>query len=279
MPTTTPASTQTRPALVLLHGVTMSGRVWREVTPLLEPDLEVHTPTALGHRGGSPVRAHPTRVSDLVDDIERYLDQHGLERAHLAGNSLGGWMSIELARRGRAASVCAISPGGFWDERGERSSDAPVRTLRRLNALGRASRPLGVLPHLLPPARRIGMAAIAVRGERLTPRHAASSVLDLAECMVFADVLSTEEGVEPFESLPCPVTIAWAECDRILPMRTLGQVARERIPQARFVILPGVGHVPMIDDPGMVADVIRRTALGGDGCSLRKPAPKKRHQR
>jgi pimeloyl-ACP methyl ester carboxylesterase len=37
-------------------------------------------------------------------------------------------------------------------------------------------------------------------------------------------------------------------------------VARERIPEARFVILPGVGHVPMIDEPGMVADVLLRTA-------------------
>ena len=250
----------TRPAVVLLHGVTMSGRVWRTVTPLLDPHLDVHTPTSLGHRGGSQVEVTPTTVSHLVDDIERYLDAEGLERPHLAGNSLGGWMALELARRGRAASVCAISPGGFWDDRGERGRDGTVRTLKRIALLGRVARPLGVLPHLLPLSRRIAMADVAERADLLSPRQAASSVYDLAECMVLADVLETHERVEPFDTLPCPVTIAWAEKDRILPMRTLGQVARERIPGARFVVLPGVGHVPMIDDPAMVADVVLRTA-------------------
>jgi pimeloyl-ACP methyl ester carboxylesterase len=252
-------ATGDRPAVVLLHGVTMSGRVWRRVTPLLEPDLEVHTPTSLGHRGGSPVDEQPTRVSHLVDDMERYLDAEGLDQPHLVGNSLGGWMALELARRGRAASVCAISPGGFWDEGGRRGKDRTVRTLERIALLGRLSRPLGVLPHLLPLSRRIAMADVAERADQLSPRHAASAVLDLAECVVLADILTTHESVEPFDELPCPVTIAWAERDRILPLRTLGQVARERIPQARFVILPGVGHVPMIDDPAMVADVVLRT--------------------
>jgi pimeloyl-ACP methyl ester carboxylesterase len=249
-----------RPAVVLLHGVTMSGRVWRPVAPLLEPHLDVHTPTSLGHRGGSAVEQSPTRVAHLVDDIERYLDAEGLERPHLAGNSLGGWMAIELARRGRASSVCAISPGGFWDDRGQRGRDGTVRTLKRIALLGRMSRPFGVLPHLLPLSRRIAMADVAESADRLSPRHAASAVYDLAECVVLADVLTTHERVEPFDTLPCPMTVAWAERDRILPLRTLGQVARERIPQARFVILPGVGHVPMIDDPAMVADVVLRTA-------------------
>ncbi len=253
------APTGPRPAVVLLHGVTMSGRVWRTVTPLLEPRLEVHTPTSLGHRGGAEVEKSPTSVSDLVDDIENYLDAEGLDRPHLAGNSLGGWMAIELARRGRAASVCAISPGGFWDDEGERSRDGTVRTLRRIELLGRVSRPLGVLPHLLPLSRRIGMADVAERADQLSPHHAASAALDLAECVVLADVLSTHERVAAMDELPCPITLAWAENDRILPLRTLGQVARERLPRARFEILPGVGHVPMFDDPGMVADAILRT--------------------
>lgn len=252
--------TGARPAVVLLHGVTMSGRVWRRVTPLLQPHLDVHTPTSLGHRGGNPIEKSPTSVSDLVDDIERYLDAEGLDRPHLAGNSLGGWMAIELARRGRAASVTAISPGGFWDERGERGRDRTVRTLKRIALLGRLSHRLGVLPHLLPLSRRIAMADVAERADRMSPREAASAVRDLAECLVLADVLQSDEHVEPFAELPCPMTIAWAEKDRILPMRTLGQVARERIPQATYVILPGVGHVPMIDDPGMVADVVLRTS-------------------
>ena len=56
----------------------------------------------------------------MVDAAESFLDEHGLARPHLAGNSLGGWVAIELARRGCAASVCAFSPAGFW---WDRSSD------------------------------------------------------------------------------------------------------------------------------------------------------------
>jgi pimeloyl-ACP methyl ester carboxylesterase len=60
------------------------------------------------------VQRHPATVSDLVDAAERYLDERGLERPHLAGHSLGGQMAIELARRGRAATVCALAPGGLF---------------------------------------------------------------------------------------------------------------------------------------------------------------------
>ena len=49
-----------------------------------------------------------------MDDLERLLDELGLAKAHLAGNSLGGWAALELARRGRALTVCALSPAGAW---------------------------------------------------------------------------------------------------------------------------------------------------------------------
>jgi pimeloyl-ACP methyl ester carboxylesterase len=69
---------------------------------------DVHAPTLLGHRGGPTIQRQPAGVSDMVDAAENYLNEHGLARPHLAGNSLGGWVAIELARRGRAASVCAF---------------------------------------------------------------------------------------------------------------------------------------------------------------------------
>jgi pimeloyl-ACP methyl ester carboxylesterase len=103
-----------KPPVVLLHGIAMSGKAWQDVVPLLSNYHEVFTPTALGHRGGPPVQRRPATITDVVDAAEHYLDERGLERPHLAGNSLGGLVAIELARRGRAASVCAFSPIGFW---------------------------------------------------------------------------------------------------------------------------------------------------------------------
>jgi pimeloyl-ACP methyl ester carboxylesterase len=198
------------------------------------------------------------RVGDLVDDLERRLDKQGLEQVHVAGNSLGGWMGVEMARRGRALSVTALSPGGFWDEDGH-SRRAPIRALRRIALLEKLSRPLGPLPHRLGVVRRLALGDIATRGHLVSAAASVQSARDLAGCLVLEDILRTDESVELLDPLPCPVTIAWSERDRILPMREGLPNARRLVPAARFVILPGIGHVPMLDDPKMVADVVLRT--------------------
>lgn len=103
-----------KPPLVLLHPFLLSGNVWRDVVPLVSSYHQVFTPTLLGHCGGPPVQRRPVRIWDVIDAAEEYLDEHGLHRPHLAGNSMGGFVALELARRGRAATVCALSPAGFW---------------------------------------------------------------------------------------------------------------------------------------------------------------------
>src|SRR6195952_482650 len=100
--------------VVLLHGVTGSEGMWRRVVPLLAPHHDTVALTALGHRGGRPGWSG-VRIADVVDDAERSLDELGFDRAHLAGNSMGGWVALELARRGRATTVTAFSPAGTWD--------------------------------------------------------------------------------------------------------------------------------------------------------------------
>jgi pimeloyl-ACP methyl ester carboxylesterase len=102
------------PAVVLLHGLNASGNAWHDVVPLLRSYHEVYAPTAIGHRGGPPVQRRPATIRDVVDWAEGYLDEHDLQHPHLVGHSMGGFVAIELARRGRAATVCALSPGGFW---------------------------------------------------------------------------------------------------------------------------------------------------------------------
>jgi pimeloyl-ACP methyl ester carboxylesterase len=101
--------------LVLLHGGSWSGDQWRDIAPLLSAHHDVYTPSALGHRGGPVVQRRPVTIWDVVDESERYLDERRLDRPHLAGHSMGGFIALELARRGRAASVCAFSPQLDWE--------------------------------------------------------------------------------------------------------------------------------------------------------------------
>ncbi|MGK2880003.1 MAG: alpha/beta fold hydrolase [Mycobacterium sp.] len=118
--------------MVLLHPATSSGRAWRELEPMLSEYHEIHTPTMLGHRGGPVPQRRPVTSDDVVDSAEAYLDAHGLDRPHLVGNSGGGSAAIELARRGRAASVCALSLGGLWSD----NYGAAARRVHRLIRVG-----------------------------------------------------------------------------------------------------------------------------------------------
>jgi pimeloyl-ACP methyl ester carboxylesterase len=239
--------------IVLLHGLGMSADVWDGVRPSLEEHHDVVTPALLGHRGGTP-RTRQVRIVDLVDDVERTLDRHRLQQTHVVGNSLGGWVAIELARRGRAATVCALSPAGFWGA-GSAAQTIGVRKIRRAVRMARLGRPLPVLMRS-PRVRRLAFRDVAVHGDRLNPGQATDATRDLLACTIVDDILTTCEEVAAVQSLPCPITLAWSGADAIVPLNLNGTIAADRIPHARFTVLPGVGHVPMIDAPDLVAETI-----------------------
>lgn len=245
-----------KPPLVLLHPATSSGRIWQEVIPLLSDYHEVHAPTLLGHRGGPAPQRRPATGSDLVDSAERYLDERGLDRPHLAGNSGGAVGAIELARRGRAATVCAISPAGFWSA----DDGSMTRVLKRIGLGAKVFRlihPFAPLMLKSEAGRRIILRNFVCHGERLSPVRALDLYFaDPRGCTIIDDMVAWRDTVEPMDPLPCPITLAWAEVDRFVPASIYGKTARERLPGAAWVTLPGVGHNAMVDDPGLVARTI-----------------------
>src|SRR5215217_6646424 len=117
--------------LVLIHGFTATWRCWLPVLGLLAPRFEVIAPTLPGHDGG-PVPPRPAHsLAEATDHLETLLDDLGVETAHFAGNSMGGALSLELAKRGRARSVVAISPGGGWAEGDAREVERIIRLFKR----------------------------------------------------------------------------------------------------------------------------------------------------
>jgi pimeloyl-ACP methyl ester carboxylesterase len=246
--------------LVLLHGIVGSEAVWREVVPLLAADFDVIAPNALGHAGGPRATEHPLGLKQMVDSAERELDELGLEKPLLAGNSLGGWIALELARRGRAASVCALSPAGTWDyawgdrERVFNLLREGVKEARR----GRRMLPLVARSKRI---RRYAMKNAAVDASRLSRLHLLEIVDATLECEVLDELLEYEGEMEPLDPPPCPITLAWAEQDVLFPPDLYGARAQELMPGADYFLLEGVGHIPMLDDPQLVAETIR-TASG-----------------
>ena len=90
-----------RTPLVLIHGFTDSPRTWDLVRPALEQHHEVLAPALVGHLGGPPLGDREVTRDLLPDALERAMDEAGIETAHIAGNSLGGYFALHLAARGR----------------------------------------------------------------------------------------------------------------------------------------------------------------------------------
>ncbi len=241
--------------MVLLHGINSSWRIWRPVIPLLEHRHDLYVPTLPGHRGAPQVPAGADFPA-VADALERMLDAAGIGRAHLVGNSLGGWLALELARRGRATSVVAFSPAGSWQD---------ARDLRRLAMLMRNGRRLGVtrLATLLMQHDRLRRNLMRMASERadLIPASELAGILeDLRYCQAMDGILAgmTRHGQirAPVVAVDCPVRLVWPARDRTIPFERYGRSLVELIPDVDLVTLPGIGHVPMYDDPPLVATTI-----------------------
>jgi pimeloyl-ACP methyl ester carboxylesterase len=245
--------------LLLLHPFALSAEAWRPVLPALERHHEVLVATFPGHMGGEPIpRGFQLSISASVDLAEAELDAAGLDRVHLAGNSLGGWFAIELARRGRALSAVAIAPGGGW-ECGSVEERRLLRSFRRMGALVRLGGPLAPLLSRVGVARRLALRKVVSRPGKLTPEQAAFLIRAPSRCAAFHDVLlrlPNEPEPAPMNEPSCPMRIVWGSRDELLPMRGYSERWRRLLPYAEWIVVDGAGHVPMYDDPDRIAELI-----------------------
>ncbi len=249
---------------MLLHGILGSERMWSHVVPLLVGHYDVIAPTMLGHRGGRPATVRPARLEHVVDDTQRLLDELGLEQTHLAGNSLGGRVALELARLGRARTVCALSPSGTW-EAGSEDHRRATEDLRATMRAARRSRP--VMPLLVRSGRfrRWALRETAIHGERVSPAELLGLTDDLLGCTIVEDLFHEAALLARLDPPPCPITLAWAAKDRVFPLEINGANAHQLIPGARYIVLEDVGHVPMLDNPQLVAQTILTATDSGPG--------------
>lgn len=245
--------------LVLLHGFMGTWRQWRPVLADLVAHFEVIAPTLAGHYGGPPYDQTENTLTAAGASLERHLDELRIDQAHLVGNSMGGALVLELAKRGRALSVVAFSPGGGWSsESGE--GERLARLFARQRRLARAFAPVvpGVIRH--PLVRRPAMRDVMCHGELVPPADVVEMMRAALECSVFGEVLdalrSGKALLEGLDRIAAPTLIAWPRRDRMLPLDRHAKRFRTEIPGVEFRVLEGVGHVPTWDDPHLVARVI-----------------------
>ncbi|MFF0549126.1 alpha/beta fold hydrolase [Streptomyces sp. NPDC004311] len=250
--------------LLLLHGIGHHLQAWHPVADVLAAGHDVIAVDLPGFGASDPL---PRGVTYSLDSVAPALGALcaalGVERPHVAGNSLGGLLALEMGRRNLARSVTALSPAGFWTEAERRYAFAALLAMR---AGARA------LP--VPAVRRLARSAagrtaltgtIYARPARRSPQDVVAETLALRHATGFEDTLAAGGSVRFTHDVPgLPVTVAWGTRDRLL-LRRQGVRAKETIPGARLVRLPGCGHVPMHDDPALVARVVLDTARSASG--------------
>ncbi|MFC5802877.1 alpha/beta fold hydrolase [Streptomyces formicae] len=241
--------------LLLLHGIGHHWQAWEPVLPVLAAERDVIAVDLPGF-GASP--ALPDGVSydlsTVVPVLGAFCEALGIDRPHVAGNSLGGLLALELGREKLVRSVTAISPAGFWTDGERRYAFGTLLAMRR----GARILPLPVIDRLSRTAagRAALTSTIYARPGRRSPEAVVAETLALREAAGFRRTLDAGRRVLFTDDVPgLPVTVAWGTRDRLL-LRRQGVRAKQAIPGARLVRLPGCGHVPMNDDPALVARVI-----------------------
>ena len=241
--------------LVLLHGQGFSRRSFDPVVPALAARRDVIAVDLPGH-GGSPrqPKGAGNAPRDLAVAVAELLDELELPTVHVAGNSSGGWVALELAKIGRARTVTALAPAGLWRRRAPLHIRVGMRQARLNAKIVRRLRPNA-------PRTRLGraLAASQVSGHpfRVPYEPARDAVHAMAAAPGFRETLRAleKDRFSGGAAITVPVTVAFGTRDRVL----LPGVARRRdqLPeQTRWVRLRGCGHVPMVDDPAATADLL-----------------------
>jgi pimeloyl-ACP methyl ester carboxylesterase len=242
--------------LVLLHGI---GHHWQAWEPVLDRLAAHHDVIAvdLPGFGASPLPPEglPDGMASGVTAVAEFFDTMGLDRPHVAGNSLGGAVALELAAAGLISSVTVFSPAGFATPLEGRYALAVLGACR---LLAHTPEPLLRATARSPFPRAVFFGAIFGKPRLLTPEAALSDTLALRNATGFKAVARASHGYAFTGTPRVPATIAWGTRDRVLIPRQARRAA-ERLPTARHVSLPGCGHVPMNDDPALVTATILAT--------------------
>lgn len=239
--------------LVLLHGIGMSHTAWMPVIDRLADHRRVLAFDIPGF-GRTPPLTGQASLSRLLDGLRDSLAAHGIhEPVAIAGNSMGGWLTLAAARAGLASSVAAISPAGLCPSDAVPAHIAPIFDITRWSVRNLPDLSKALLS--IAPVRSLALAVpVSVRGHRIPAEAISGFVDDMRNAPGFDTTYNLIDEVDGLDAVTIPMSIAFGRNDWILtgPMRS-----RSLLPaQARWLEPRGWGHVPMWDDPQGVADFI-----------------------
>ena len=245
--------------LVLLHGFTDTWRCWELILPALEAEHDVLAPTLAGHAGGAPIGDDEDPEETILAGVERAMDEAGFETANIAGNSLGGWVSLKLAARGRARTVTALAPAGGWLVDDPAFAET-IEYFRATQVLLEQALPHADAIVASPEGRATATQMYASTAEHMSPDLILHQMRGAAGCPAVLRLIEHAEATGwnlDAEQVTCPVRLVWGTGDRVLvPPGAAARFRQEWLPHAEWIELDGAGHCPQLDHPTETSQLI-----------------------
>ena len=241
------------PAVVFIHGLSGSWQNWLEQLPVFAREHRV-VAFDLPGVGASEMPRERITISGYGRFVDALLDELGVSSAAVVGNSMGGFIGIELAIRfpERVERLVLVSAAGLSIEylRNERALAALNVFENRLAAYSGwlASRSDALARR--PGARRMIFGIVAHRPDRLPGPLVAEQVRGSGKAgfVPALDALTDYPIRDRLGEIACPTLIVWGAEDKLVPARDADEFAR-LIPNSRKVVWPQTGHMAMLERP------------------------------
>lgn len=250
----------TSPALLLIHGLGSAATVFKPILVELSKNFRVISIDLPGH-GQSPYsESQAMDPSSLGETIfETVKNEYGIEKFHVAGNSLGGWIALEMAasRPKQILSVTGLAPAGLWLT----PASARLPSEARLYYLAKTLKPFIKMALKSKQMRKIGFKRVSPKWQELSNETCFDASIAMTNCRGYFPAWDGMTGRRFDAKVPesVKVTILFGDSDNTLP----ADVSQERSlapSHCRWLVIENCGHAPMWDHPELVAKAIRETS-------------------
>jgi len=249
------------PALVLVHGLGSAGNIWKSLVPELIQNFTVYAIDLPGHGDAALHENEEMDPRSLAQAIVDYMvSEMGIESMHVAGNSLGGWIALEMAAVApdNVLSVTALAPAGLWHEQPKRK--LPPSFLARI--LAKISQHFMKTAYRIPVLKAIGYRKITHLWRELSFESCRDSVIAMAKSKGYMPMWHGANR-RRFESIvpeKVKLSVVFGDEDLTLPE----EIAQEKSvapAHSRWIVVDNCAHVIMWNYPTLTVELIKKTAL------------------
>jgi 3-oxoadipate enol-lactonase len=231
--------------LMLVHGFPLDHNIWNQVADLIQTEAQVILPDLRGF-GASPGSSSAFSMLNMAGDLVMLLDSLKIEKVVLAGHSMGGYIGLAFAR----AFPDRISGLGLISSKA--ASDSAEQRAGRY-ALADEVEKRGVIAAVEANLKNYSPQAPVLKKTRefmlkCSPQAVSAALRGMAD---------REDTTSVFSGLDLPTLIITGEADSIIPLEQ-AQILAGKAKKGRLVIVPGGGHMTMLEAPELVAEELKK---------------------